>query len=163
MPPINALLHRVRHLAGQATSAEPTDRELLARFASHHDEEAFARLVRRHGGLVFGVCRRVLRCREDAEDAFQATFLLLARRAGARRWHDSVGAWLHEVALRTAWKARSASARRRVKETLATQQPQSDAQPEPAWGEVCAVLDEELRALPDRFRAPLILCYLEGR
>src|SRR5262245_65505942 len=112
MPPINALLHRVRSLAGPAASAEPTDRELLARFASHRDEEAFARLVRRHGGMVFGVCRRVLRCHEDAEDAFQATFLLLARRAGSLRWHDSVSAWLHEVALRTAWKARSAAARR---------------------------------------------------
>jgi RNA polymerase sigma factor (sigma-70 family) len=163
MLPINALLHRVCCLAGRAASAEPTDRELLARFASHRDEEAFARLVRRHGGLVFGVCRRVLRCREDAEDAFQATFLLLARRAGAQRWHDSVGAWLHEVALRTAWKARGASARRRVKESLAAYQPRPDAQPEPAWGEVCAVLDEELHALPDQFRAPLVLCYLEGR
>ena len=163
MPPLSALLHRVCCLAGSAASAEPTDRELLARFASHRDEEAFARLVRRHGGLVFGVCRRVLRCREDAEDAFQATFLLLARRAGARGWLDSVGAWLHEVALRTAWKARSASARRRVKEALAANQARPEAQPEPAWGEVCAVLDEELHALPDRFRAPLILCYLEGR
>lgn len=163
MRPINALLERLNCLADRAASAQPTDRELLARFASGRDEEAFARLVRRHGGLVFGVCRRVLRCHEDAEDAFQATFLLLARRAGSVRWHDSVGGWLHEVALRTASKARSASARRRVKEAEAADRPRSEARPEPAWDEVCAVLDEELRSLPDRFRAPLILCHLEGR
>jgi DNA-directed RNA polymerase specialized sigma24 family protein len=110
MRPINALLERLNCLVDRAASAGPTDRELLARFASGRDDEAFARLVWRHGGLVFGVCRRVLRCHEDAEDAFQATFLLLARRAESVRWHDAVSAWLHEVALRTAWKAETTSA-----------------------------------------------------
>jgi RNA polymerase sigma factor (sigma-70 family) len=163
MRPIHALLERLNCLVNRAASAGPTDRELLARFASGRDEEAFAHLVRRHGGLVFGVCRRVLRCHEDAEDAFQATFLLLARRAGSLRWHDSVSAWLHEVALRTAWKARSASARRQVKEAEAAHRSRPEARPDPAWDEACAVLDQELRSLPDRFRTPLILCHLEGR
>src|SRR5258708_4090598 len=78
-----------------------SDRQLLERFTTARDESAFAAIVRRHGAMVLGVCRRLLRHEQDAEDAFQATFLVLARKAGSTRWADTVAAWLHEVAHRT--------------------------------------------------------------
>ncbi len=110
----------LRHLQRAAPATEArTDRQLLEQFARHHDERAFASLVRRHGGLVLGVCWRVLRRAPDAEDAFQATFLVLARKAGSMRWQDSVGSWLHAVAYRLAQKAKSEAARRAHKERKA--------------------------------------------
>src|SRR5262249_4513638 len=90
----------------------PSDRQLLARFAASHDQVAFAALVDRHGGLVAGVCRRMLRDRPDAEDVFQATFLVLARKAGAIGNPDALAGWLHGVALRLARKARAQATRR---------------------------------------------------
>src|SRR5262249_28044666 len=108
-------LNHFRKLAG-ACGPEPTDRELLERFAAVRDEAAFAELVRRHGPLVLGVCRRLLRDHHDAEDAFQATFLVLAKKAGSVRWRDSATSWLFEVAYRTARKARGRAARRRALE-----------------------------------------------
>src|SRR5262245_51587469 len=138
-----------------------TDGQLLARFVLARDERAFASLVQRHGPLVFGVCRRVLRHDQDAEDAFQATFLVLARRAASVRWQPSVAGWLYEVAHRLALKARAA--RRPRPQPPATRTGAADPAIEAACREVCAVLDAELRRLPERFRAPLLLCYLEGK
>jgi RNA polymerase sigma factor (sigma-70 family) len=139
-----------------------TDRQLLARFTSARDESAFAVLVARHGSMVLAVCRRLLRCEQDAEDAFQATFLVLARKAHAIGWADCAGPWLHEVATRTALEARSIIARRRSWERLEEVVPHSAVLP----GEPCdwqPLLDQELRRLPEKYRTAVILCALEGR
>src|SRR5262249_13124338 len=155
---------------GKSEADDLTDRQLLERFAARHDEAAFAVLVRRHGPLVLGVCWRLLHDWHDAEDAFQATFLVLARKAAAVRWRDSVSNWLYEVAYRVATKARTDAGRRRGHERRAAKEtrflgktglltPNRDA----AWRELCGVPDEELHRLPERYRAPLLLCYLEGQ
>jgi RNA polymerase sigma factor (sigma-70 family) len=143
-----------------APRQEAEDGPALRRYVEGRDPEAFALLVRRHGPMVLGVCRRVLGAAADVEDAFQATFLSLARRAGAVRDAGRLGAWLHRVALRTARKAR---ARRRAPAGEAAE-PMVSADPADAvaWGEVRQGLDEELDRLPERLRAPLVLCYLDG-
>src|SRR5687768_991240 len=150
----------LRGLAQRQALGERSDRQLLQTFARTGDESAFALVVRRHGGLVLGVCRRLLGSLDDAEDAFQATFLVLARKAGEVAWQDCVRNWLHGVAYRVARKARAARQRRAHKERQAAPAASSlDA----AWTEVSAVLDEELTSLPPRYRAPILLCCLEGK
>jgi RNA polymerase sigma factor (sigma-70 family) len=144
-----------------ARALAPADAELLARFAEHRDDDAFAVIVGRHGRLVFDVCRCVLRHHADAEDAFQATFLILARKAGSVRKAASLASWLHAVAYRTARKALAAAARRRGHEAKAIVREPVE-QYDRDWGEVQQVLHEELLALPERLRAVLVLCYLEG-
>jgi len=148
------------------------DRELLRRFVEFHEELAFTTLMLRHGPMVLGVCRRVLRQTQDAEDAFQATFLLFARGAREIRNPDSIGGWLHGVALRTASKLRSkithrpqavGAAIRPEGSTPAAGQSASDPIEEATWKELRVVLDEELDRLPPELRVPLVLCYLEGR
>jgi RNA polymerase sigma factor (sigma-70 family) len=152
----------VRHLRHAVGGGELSDRQLLARFTAERDESAFATLMRRHGPLVLGVCRRVLDHEQDAEDTFQAVFLVLARKAAAVRWQDSVGNWLYGVAYRLARKARARAARRRQFESDPPVLPEPEAPPEPAWRELAAVLDEELHCLPDECRSALLLCYVEG-
>jgi RNA polymerase sigma factor (sigma-70 family) len=149
--------------AGPAADA-PTDGELLARFAGGGDRAAFAEIVRRHGPLVLGVCRRVLGHRPDADDAFQATFLILARKAERIDRPERLGNWLYGVATRVAFKARSTAARWRARESRV--EPMAPA-PDPLLGlamrELQLALDEELNRLPERHRVPLVLCYLEGK
>jgi RNA polymerase sigma factor (sigma-70 family) len=146
-----------------ATSEEgPSDAALLARFAAGRDESAFAALVERHGPMVLTVCRRVLRDRHEAEDAFQAVFLVLARKAGSYGWHDSIAGWLYTVAGRIACKARTLAARRARPMEL-SEEPQQPAPVAEAWPDVKPVLDEEMRRLPEKYRVPLVLCYLEGK
>src|SRR5579883_2198351 len=137
-----------------------TDAALLGRFADTRDEAAFAELVNRHGPMVLGVCRRVLGCPHAAEDACQATFLVLARRAGTLRLRESVGAWLHGVARRAGLAARRAAARRRVREAAA---PPPAAAPAPDTAELRAALDSEIARLPEKYRAVLVLADLEGK
>ena len=158
--PWRHVLDHVRRLA-QSGAAEPAaDGELLARFVAGRDESAFAALVERHGGMVFGVCRRVLRHGPDAEDAWQATFLALARQAASVR--GSVGAWLHAVAYRTARHLRNEVLRRAERVAPLDDVAGPDTAEAVSWREVRRVLDEELDRLPDHYRAPLVLCYLEG-
>jgi len=155
----------VRHIRtlGDAASTNQSDAQLLERFAARRDEGAFTALLKRHGPMVFGVCRRVLRHEQDAEDAFQATFLVLARRAGSRRWRVSVGAWLFAVAQRVALKARTLAARRRARHTEMVDEVAAEPAGESPWHELRPILDEELNRLPEKYRAPLVLCYLEGK
>src|SRR5919201_3446437 len=109
---LTSVLRHIRRLAGRPADGCWTDRQLLRRFAAEKDEAAFALLVERHGPMVLSVCRRILRHQQDAEDAFQATFLVLAQKAGAVAWRESAGGWLYEVAQRVAHGARRAAARR---------------------------------------------------
>src|SRR5262249_30053195 len=139
----------------------PTDARLLERFVRQHDGEAFADLVRRHGPMVLGVCRRVLDDAHEAEDVFQATFLVLARKADAIRQGESLGSWLYGVAYRTALRARAEAARRRALAWEADDMPPSDPAAEAAWRELRPLLDAELQRLPEKYRAPVVLCYLE--
>src|SRR5438067_2500321 len=147
----------------ESQAAQLTDGQLLDRFAAHRDEAAFAALLQRHGGLVYAVCRNILRHEHDAEDAFQGTFLVLARRAAAIRHERAVGSWLYRVAYRVATKVRRAAERRRRREGEAAR-PDHDRPPsELAWRELQAMLDEELNRLPEKYRAPFVLCCLSGK
>ncbi|MBX9625747.1 MAG: sigma-70 family RNA polymerase sigma factor, partial [Gemmataceae bacterium] len=142
----------------------PPDRDLLARFARDRDEDAFAELVRRHGPMVLAVGRRVTGNPEDAEDAFQAAFLVLARRAGQVAKPDLLGNWLYGVATRTALEARKA--RRRVKEQAVPDAPEPAARDDPPAdhdpADLRRAIDEELAALPEKYRAAVVLCELQG-
>jgi RNA polymerase sigma factor (sigma-70 family) len=155
----------LRHLRGLASrpAGGVDDRQLLERFAAGRDEAAFEALLRRHGPMVLGVCRRLLRDPNDADDAFQATFLMLARKADAITRGDSVGGWLHQVAYTTALKAKAGAAARQRHEKRAGSRSPVDPLDEVTGRELLAVLDEELTRLPGRHRAPLVLCYLEGK
>jgi RNA polymerase sigma factor (sigma-70 family) len=154
------ILGTLQQLLRTCHAAGTGDRELLARVVTGLDDAAFAELVRRHGPLVWGVCRRVLRHEQDAEDAFQATFVVLARKAGTIRAGSSLASWLYGVAHRVALRARTDAARRRRHECAAAVA--AGATSELRWDDVRAVLDEELARLPEHYRAPLLSCYLEG-
>src|SRR5262245_24675937 len=155
----------LQHLyrAALLTAGEAGDGQLLAAFLARRDEAAFEALLRRHGPMVWGVCRRMLGNEADAEDAFQATFLVLARKAASVRPHDRVGNWLYGVACRTAMKARVMSAKRRLREGQAGRAQCARAEPEPIGEELLARLDMELNLLPEIYREPVVLCELEGR
>jgi RNA polymerase sigma factor (sigma-70 family) len=158
--PTPTVLQHIRQLAGAAP--QRSDRQLLDDFASRRDEGAFAALVERHGAMVLRVCRRILGHEQDAEDAFQATFLVLAGGAVRLRRRDTLAGWLHMVARRTALKARRTAARRRARE----ERPRPPAPPSPPgllWEEVRTVLDEEVGRLAEPFRSAFVLCALEGK
>jgi RNA polymerase sigma factor (sigma-70 family) len=144
-------------------SVSSTDAQLLRRFNSDRDQAAFAELVARHGPLVLSVCRRVLGTVQDAEDAFQAAFLVLARKAGAIRDPNLLGNWLYGVASRIARKARVSVSKRQMHEKQVRFLPSLQAPPSPESDDVALVLDEELARLPQKYRVALVLCYLEGK
>ena len=155
----------IRRLFGDGSASGMDAGELLRRFASDRDPVALEVLVARHGPMVLGVCRRVLGDRHASDDAFQATFLLLAKKAGAIRDPDRLGPWLHGVAHRVAVRARSDLARRNARERpgaedLAMATPADEAGFDRL--ELRAALDEEVRRLPEKFRDPIVLCYLDG-
>jgi RNA polymerase sigma factor (sigma-70 family) len=161
--PSGAIRQQFEQMLGPEAAAELSDRQLLERFARQRDEAAFAALLQRHGRLVQGVCRRVLQRTDGAEDVFQATFLVLARRAGAAGWSESVGGWLYGVALQLALNARRAAGRRRRLAERFAERRLRERPPERDLSEVCAILDEEILRLPERYRTAVVLCYLEGR
>jgi RNA polymerase sigma factor (sigma-70 family) len=160
-----SLLPSLRRAVLARDAADRTDADLLGAFARDRDGDAFAELVRRHGPMVLGVCRRLAGDWATADDAFQAVFLVLARRAAAVRPRSAVGSWLYGVAYRTAAKARAVLARRRAREKQVDTMPEPPAStpPEDLWSDVRPVIDEELARLPERLRLPVVLCDLEGR
>jgi RNA polymerase sigma factor (sigma-70 family) len=153
-------LRQLRELAGAAALS---DAELLQEYVRHHDPSALAALVHRHGPLVMGVCRRVLRHAPDVEDAFQATFLVLARKAGAVRRGESLASWLYGVARRVAVRARVSRSRREYRERPLIDMARDGSRPTEEHRELQRLLDEELQGLPEKYRAPLILHYLVGQ
>jgi RNA polymerase sigma factor (sigma-70 family) len=150
------MLRETQSLAGAS------DAQLLERFAECREESAFDALLRRHGSMVLSVSRRVLHHTQDAEDVFQATFLLFARKAGTIRKRESLASWLHGVAHRLALKALTQGARRHALEKRAADRIPPEARAD-AWQEVQAMLDAALDELPDRYRAPIVLCCLEEK
>jgi RNA polymerase sigma factor (sigma-70 family) len=158
----HAAIDRFVRPRGPGASAGHADHDLLERFAARGDEAAFAALVRRHGPMVRGLCRRLLGDSGQADDVFQATFLVLARRPGSIRRRASVGSWLYAVARHLAHKAQRDDARRRHHERRAAEGRPRPGGPDAGWAELLSILDEELGRLPEQARAPLLLCYLEG-
>jgi RNA polymerase sigma factor (sigma-70 family) len=158
-----SLVRYLRTLAAGRANDAFTDRQLLEQFVTRREEPAFAALVRRHGPMVLSVCRRVLRHDQDAEDAFQATFLVLAKKAGSLRKHESLGSWLHGVAYHIAARLRAKEVRRVVHERNAARRPAIDPGEDVAWREIRCLLDSELARLPEQYRGPLVLCYLQGK
>lgn len=153
----------IRHLRRAALLHKgdgPSDGQLLESFVARREEIAFEALLRRHGPMVLGVCQRILRNLHDAEDAFQATFLVLARKASAVMPREMVGSWLYGVAYRTAMKARAMNTKRRTKERLAGAMPRSESSSDE---ELLAQLDHELSRLPEKYRVPVVLCELQGK
>jgi RNA polymerase sigma factor (sigma-70 family) len=158
--PINRLVHSLSRTLAADDLAALSDPELLARFRQQRDAAAFEAIVRRHGPRVLAACRKVLPETADAEDAFQATFVILLRDSQAVRRAGALGPWLYGVAHRVALQARIARQRRdRIEAKAAARRTDS---PDLSWTEACAVLHEELDRLPDTHRLPLLLCYLEG-
>jgi RNA polymerase sigma factor (sigma-70 family) len=156
------ILQWIRQVAQDPAVRQQSDQQLLRQFRDHQDETAFGTLLRRHGPMVLDVCRGVLGNEADVEDAFQATFLVLARKAASIRKTVSVGSWLHGVAYRTALKAQAAAVRRRKNQARAPARPGSESD-DLTWREVRQVLHQELAGLAERYRVPLVACYLEGK
>ena len=156
------MMSRLRSLASLQQAGQLQDRELLERFIQQHDEAAFTAIVERHAGMVLQVCRGVLRHHQDAEDACQATFLVLVRKASSIRKLHSLASWLHGVAFRIALKLRGKIARsHRLQEDLQKNRPADETRF--TVGELNGLVDEELERLPEKYRAPLILCYLQAK
>jgi RNA polymerase sigma factor (sigma-70 family) len=160
-----AVLKELHRVFDHGTVAGLNEGALLERFVAGRDEAAFAALVARHGPMVLGVCRRILHDEQDVDDAFQATFLVLVRRASAIRQGNLVGHWLHVVAHKVAVRARAHAARRHRRESAALTLDLTNSRPASAaalqW-ELREILDEELARLPSSLRMPVVLCYLEG-
>jgi RNA polymerase sigma factor (sigma-70 family) len=158
--------HRSPESSPESSLGVP-DGELLQRFVASQDESAFEVLVWRHGPLVMNVCRRVLSDAHDAEDAFQATFVILSRKAGTIGRGESLGAWLYKVASRVALRARTMRARRQGREKPLDDQPIAEPGSAPeegvAWKELAPLLDAEVNRLPEKYRKVFVLCYLEGK
>src|SRR5262249_41884838 len=158
-----AVFRHIRRIAGGGPLPERADDTLLERFVHQRDSTAFEDLVHRHGPMVMGVCRRVLGNTADAEDAFQATFLVLLRKAGSFGRRGTVAGWLYTVAHRVALRARGNAARRQECERDAMKNQRfAEMDDNQAWNDLRPVIDEELSRLPEKYREPVVLCYLEG-
>jgi RNA polymerase sigma factor (sigma-70 family) len=157
------LLRRIRRWVSDQTTRTLPDQQALARFVGQRDEAAFTTLMERHGPMVWRVCRRMLHDDLAAEDAYQATFLILLRKAPAIGRRELLANWLYGVAYRVAARARVEAAKRRNREARSLPKSVLDPLTELTGREVCAVLDEEMIRLPERYRAPFLLCHVEGR
>ena len=151
-----------KSLLAQVTE-EMTDPQLLERFVACQDQAAFEALVQRHGPMVLGVCQRLLHDPHDADDAFQATFLILVRKAGLIGKPELLGNWLYGVACRVSLKARANAVKRSLCERRAASMPKAEPASDTTNRELRSVLDEEISNLPEKYRAPLVLCYLQGK
>jgi RNA polymerase sigma factor (sigma-70 family) len=158
-----ALVRHLRKIINPSVDASVSDAELLERFVHRRDEAAFELLVWRHQWLVLGVCRRLLGDVHDAEDAFQATFLALARKAVAVGRGDAVAGWLHTVAFRIALRIRASAQRMKTNVDLAAIESRANPAEEAERRDLAAVLDEEISRLPRKYRTAVVLCYLEGK
>ena len=163
MAKMDTVIRHLRRVMLRQDGAGWTDGQLLASFIDHKDEAAFVALVRRHGPMVFGVCRRLLHNHHDAEDAFQSTFLVLALKASSVRPRERVANWLHGVALRTAMKAKAMTAKRRGREKQVTEMPEPEAAQQDQWRDLQPLLDRELNGLPEKYRLPILLWDLQGK
>jgi RNA polymerase sigma factor (sigma-70 family) len=157
------IIRHLRQMVLRGDAADMTDDRLLEAFVSRRDAAAFESLVRRHGPMVLGVCRRLLRDPHDVDDAFQAAFLVLARKAASVSPRRMVGNWLYGVAHTTAVRLRAANARRRVRERQVADMPEPQAGQADLQDDLHRLLDDELARLPDKYRVPVVLCDLEGR
>jgi RNA polymerase sigma factor (sigma-70 family) len=161
--PMNKVVQYLHRAALLRDGVALPDGQLLERYLRGQEEAAFAALVQRHGPMVWGVCRRVLGNHHDAEDAFPATFLVLVRKAASIRPREMVANWLYGVAHKTALKARATAAKRKERERQATEMPEPAVAEPDLWQALQPLLDQELSKLPDKYRAVIVLCDLEGK
>ena len=158
--PTNKVIQHLRGAVLLRDAADLTDGQLLERYIRHRDEAA---LVRRHATMVWGVCRRILHNHHDAEDAFQATFLVLVRKASSIASRELLANWLYGVAYQTALKARATTAKRRARERQVTEMPETGATEQELSQDLQPLLDQELSRLTDKYRVVIVLCDLEGK
>src|SRR5213078_4387522 len=160
---LNGVIQHLRRAMLLRDGAGLTDGQLLEDYISRRDEAALAALVQRHGPMVWGVCRRILSNYHDAEDAFQATFLVLVRRAASIASPELLANWLYGVAHQTALKARATVAKRKVRERQVTEMPEPVVVEQDHWNDLQPLLDQELSQLPDISRVVIVLCDLQGK
>lgn len=160
---MSEVLEHLRRTVLPHEDAGRSDGQLLQDYLSRREEAALAVLVRRHGPVVWGVCRRILRQPHDAEDAFQATFLVLVRKAASIASRDLVANWLYGVAYQTAMKARATAAKRKARERQVIEMPDAEVVRQDLWHDLQPLLDQELSRLPDKYRTPIVLCDLQGK
>jgi RNA polymerase sigma factor (sigma-70 family) len=157
------VIQHLRRVALRKDGAGLTDAQLLQEYLSRQEEAALAALVHRHGPMIWGVCRRVLRNYHDAEDAFQATFLVFVRKAASIASPELLANWLYGVAHQTALKARATAAKRKTREMQVKQMPEPAAAENELWNDLQPLLDQELSRLSDKYRSAIVLCDLEGK
>ena len=160
---MSEVLQHLRRTVLLPDGAGMTDGQLLTRYVEGRDEDAFAALVKRHGPMVWGVCRRLLANRQDAEDSFQANFLVLVRKAAAVLPREMVGNWLYGVAYMTAHRGKVAAARGRRREKQVTEMPEPVTAGPDLWDDLRPLLDQELSRLPNPYRVVVVLCELERK
>jgi RNA polymerase sigma-70 factor (ECF subfamily) len=160
---VNTVVRDIQKLFGAGPALGLSDGQLLDQFLTRQEETALEALIQRHGPMVWGVCRRILRDHHDAEDAFQATFLVFARKAASIMPREKVGNWLYGVAYQTALKARATRARNRLREGQVPDAPEPAAASPRPRNDLADLLDDELNRLPDKYRTPLVLCELQGK
>jgi RNA polymerase sigma factor (sigma-70 family) len=158
--PLDSVLQHIRRIAGPG---EAGDAGLLERFALQGDEAAFERIVSLHGPMVFGLCRRLLQHEQDAEDAFQATFLALARKAGTIGNKKSLSSWLYKVAFRVACRIRVKVPELTNRVAGVLDRPDCEREADAVWRDLRFVLDQEVACLSECYRVPIVLCHFEGK